>query len=439
MIGTVLLTVAVLGAPLDAPAATTTRANPSLFHRAIAGNEVTVRGQSAEFTGPVLGIPEEITTYYQAPTYSPNGVTPSYVDPSFGNVVPPGYGGATPGYAPQFNSTDPFLNGGVAPYGAGGYGGTPYPGTAPGVYTFGLNGPQPYGVGWVEKFNFGFTAETGTNRGGKFGTFEFDYIKELALPVANGWVFVAEPQYNLRLFNGPEVPSVTPGNAYPMAGGSLLASPELPGDVHRFGLGLKLRSPNVGGWIFEAGFNPALATDFERTLTSDAWMFDGHLAAFLQLNQRWMGAIGVAYWDRVDDIVLPYAGVVWTPNDYFEARLLFPKPRVSLFLGTPMGVATWFYVEGEYRVEAYQVDINGRSAVDTNANGLVSANELRNLGATRAQLEEWRVVGGLYMEGPMVTGFVEAGAAISREVKYDSAVQSFEPDSGFIFRTGIRF
>jgi hypothetical protein len=438
VIGTAILTVAVLTAPLNGASPARSTETDSRFQQALRGDEsVVVRGQSAVFTGPVLGTPESVTSYYQTPTYAPNGTTPAVTDPTFGNSVAPG--NVMP------STSDPFLNGGVDPYGAAPYGGyqpygaTPYPGTAPGIYSFGLNGPQPYDVGWLERFNVGFIATEGTDLGSKFGVFEFDYSKEHAMPLGGGWVALAEPQYNLRLYEGPAIPAVAVGGAYPVPGGIALGSPEMPGDVHRFGLGLKVRTPNVAGWIFEGGFNPAIGTDFEQSLTSDAWMFDGHVVGFLQFNERWMGAIGAAYWDRVDDVVLPYAGIVWTPNEYLEARLLFPKPRVSLFLGTPFGIPTWAYVEGEYRIEAYQVDIKGPGAVDLNADGIVDANELVNLGPSRVQLEDWRVVGGLQMEGAFMTGFVEAGAAIGREVKYDTAVRSFKPDSAFIFRMGIRF
>ncbi|MFT3772271.1 MAG: hypothetical protein QM820_43275 [Minicystis sp.] len=102
----------------------------------------------------------------------------------------------------------------------------------------------------------------------------------------------------------------------------------------------------------------------------------------------------------MDDIVLPYAGVVYTPNDLWEFRLLFPKPRISYFLGTPNGVATWVYVQAEYHVEAYQVDTYpGR-------------------GQDRVQIADWRVVGGMRFEAGWLTTFVEAGYVFDRKVEF---------------------
>ncbi len=432
MTGTVLLTVAALAAQAAGDSVAVSRSPASPFARAIAGQSATVRGQSTTFTGPVLGTPQPVTTYYQTPTYG--SPTPAYTDPSFGNVMP---GGVAP------YSSDPWVNGGVSPYGGmSPYGaGNPYPGTVSGAYSIGLNGAQPYKFGWTERADVGWIADADTNipGGGKMNVFELNYEKELTVPVFGNWIFSAAGQYNLRLFDGPYAKRVAVGDPFPAPGGFLNAAPELPGNVHRFGLGLTLRTPSIGPWTFEGGFNPSLATDFQSSLDSDAVLFDGHLVAFLRPNPVWTFAIGAVYWDRVDDMVLPYAGVIFTPNDYLEVRLVFPKPRVSLFLGTPMGLPTWGYVQGEYHVEAYQVGINGPAANDFSGGGLVNANELIGIDSRRVQLEDWRIMGGFYTEGPAWTAFIEAGAAIEREVKYSATVQGFDVDPAFLIRMGFRY
>lgn len=443
MTRTVLFTVAALAAFPSADAASLPGAD-SRFQAALQGDESVVRGQSGGFTGPTLGTPQPVTTYYQTPTYTPNGgaavgaetysgaATPMYSDPTFGGMTTPGYGNAAP------YTSDPFLGGGMDPYGGAG---SPYPGTAPGAYTFGLNGPQPYKYGWTERLDAAWIAEAGTNAaGGDVGVFELNYEKDWVTPIFGNWIFMASPQYNLRQFDGPFSPRIAPGDAFPAIGGRLDASGELPGDVHRFGLGLKLATPSVSGWQFEFGFNPALTTDFEAGIGGESWLFDGHAVAFWRWSPTWMWAAGAAYWDRVDSMIVPIAGAVWTPNDYLEVRLLFPKPRVSLFVGTPMGTPTWLYVQGEYHVEAYQMDVNGAFANDTLvADGLVQAGELRSVGSTRVQLSDWRVMGGLYQEGAWVSRFIEAGVVLDREVEYESRVRGFDIDSAFLLRAGVRY
>jgi hypothetical protein len=134
-----------------------------------------------------------------------------------------------------------------------------------------------------------------------------------------------------------------------------------------------------------------------------------------------MVALGALYWDRVDDIVLPYAGIVWTPSDYLEFRLLFPKPRVSLFLGAPSGVATWAYVSGEYHVESYEIELSPPGSRD------------------QVQFEDWRVLGGLRFESGWLTSFIEAGWVFDRDVEFRSQGTDFDIDTGFIGRVGFRY
>lgn len=434
MTGTVLLTVAVLAAPVDGVPRLAEPATASPFMRALSDETTVTRGQSPAFTGPVLGAPQPVTTYYQTPTYAPPGGTPSYGDPTFG--------GAMPGTVAPYTS-DPWLGGGAMPYGASPYGApmSPYGGAGAMPYSYGLNGPQPHKFGFTDRFDTGFIADAGTNIGpnSDLGIYELNYEKELTVPVFSNWIFSIAGQYGMRLYNGPFASPVALGDTYPVVGGTLPASPELPGNAHRFGLGLKLQTPTVGGWTLEGGFNPAIATDFQTGLTSDGVLYDAHAVAFWRWNPAWMWAIGAAYWDRVDSMVIPYAGVVWTPNDYLEFRLLFPKPRISLFVGTPFGLPTWLYVQGEYHVEAYQMDMHGPAAVDTSMGGIVTPGELVGVNSTRVQIEDWRVVGGLYTEGPFWTAFVEAGAVLGRKVSYSGPVTGFDPDSAFIFRMGFRY
>lgn len=138
-----------------------------------------------------------------------------------------------------------------------------------------------------------------------------------------------------------------------------------------------------------------------------------------------MWALGAAYWDRVDGMVIPYAGVVYTPNQYWEFRLLFPKPRVSVFLGAPWGMPTWAYVSGEYHVEAYEVVVRPPGGGGSQQ--------------TRVEFEDWRVLGGLRWEAGWLTTFVEAGWVFGREVDYERVGQDFDVDTGFIARMGFRY
>ena len=304
---------------------------------------------------------------------------------------------------------DPWLGnqavppGGYAPYGSPA-------GIPQGFYTFGLNGPRPYRYGCTERVNVGWLPDSGTSSPnvGDFGIFEVDVEKEYVTPFNYNWVFSFAPQFNFRVWDGPTGAAAGPSH--------------LPGQAYRFGMNLKLATPQYGGWSGEVGFNPAIGTDFDASFGSNSWFFDAHGVVFWQYSQQWTWAFGAAYWDRVEDIVLPYAGVVYAPNDYWEFRLVFPKPRISYFLGTPYGVATWVYVGGEYNVEAYHIAL-APPGVDT-----------------RVQIEDWRAYGGLRFEAGQYVTFIEAGASLGREVKFDSpAGADFDVDEGFFTRLGVRW
>jgi hypothetical protein len=135
-----------------------------------------------------------------------------------------------------------------------------------------------------------------------------------------------------------------------------------------------------------------------------------------------MFALGTAYWHRVDDIIIPYAGIVWTPNDYWEFRLLFPKSRISYFLGNWWGGSAWVYGGVEYNVEAYQINMHVPTNLDE-----------------KIQISDYRAVFGLRSEGGGVTGFVEGGWVFARQVDFAHGTPDFNINTGFIARLGLRF
>lgn len=271
----------------------------------------------------------------------------------------------------------------------------------------GVNGARPFQYGWARKLNVAFlpkerTTSAGGGAVGQFGVFEVNSEFRHTSPLPTGWVFQFAPQFNLRNWDGP-------------------TAPDLPGDVYRFGLDLVLRSPTVGPFSAELAFNPSLNTDFDRSPGSDAWNWDGRGAIHVAAGPGTHVVLGALFWDRVDDRVLPYGGVVFkTPNDYFEIRALFPQSEVSIFLGTPWGVPQWLYVNGEYHVEAYE--IGGGSAGDR-----------------KVQLQDWRVMLGVRSDSGGVQSFLEGGWVFDREVEFGRGGGNFEVSSGFLARFGIKF
>ena len=375
-----------LSAVLLASSAAQAELNPvqySIFERALAdsGEEYTFRGQSP---GPVLMPPVESTTVFQPPPYDPNSVL---MDQNVSGGVP---------YQQPYPAPVPY-----DPWSTGNGGGlNPY-GTTPG--SPGLVGPQPYRFNtWTDRFDFFYISNSPTSSPaiGNFQMSGIDINKDYPIMLPGNWVMTPSFDYGARFLSGP-VGTATNSN--------------LPGSVNRFGLGVKLATPMTYGWGLEGSFEPWLATDFGGPVNSQSFLFDGQLAALWQMSPQMMWVLGISYWDRVDNIVLPYAGLVWTPNDYWEFRLVFPKPRVTAFIGAPFGIPTWAYGMAEYHVEAYQVDsLNAPNTQD------------------QVQFADWRMLGGLRFETSRITSFLEAGWVFDRKVKFDKYGGDFNVDSGFI-------
>lgn len=280
-------------------------------------------------------------------------------------------------------------------------------GQAPFASVQGINGAQPFRYGWTRKLDVGFLPEESTNSAGGGSTGGFEVLEvntefRYTAPLPTQWVMSFAPQFNLRTWDGP-------------------TTPDLPGEVYRFGADLQLTSPTVGPFTAEFAFNPSLNTDFDQSPGSDAWNWDGHGALLVRASPQVLAVLGAMYWDRVDDQVLPYAGIVYTPNDYLEIRALFPRSDVSLFLGTPWGIPQWLYVAGEYHVEAYEI---GNLATST---------------SRKIQLQDWRVMAGIRSDACGVQSFLEGGWVFDRSVKFSSGGGDFDISTGFIARVGIKF
>lgn len=365
---------------------------------------ISVYKPSADFQMVVRGQ----TPIYEEATPSGPGVPgtvvgPTYVVPPNGGPAPfPYNGGTVSPFQPAPLMQDPFI--GPPAFGA------PYAGMGPSHFAFGANGPQPYQFGWTVRQDAGLIPNEPTEGNlGRFGVTEFDTELEYTSALPTGAIFSFTQQYNLRLWEGPT--SDTP------------AAIGLPGNVHRFGWDFELSTPANLPWSLQLGFNPSINTDFDSSLTSDAWNWDGRGIAFYRASPHWMLALGLGYWDRVNDKIIPYAGAVWTPDDRWEWRLVFPKPRVSYYLGCPFGVPAWLYVSGEYHIEAYQVDVDRVPPA---------------MSQDKIELEDWRVVLGVRNAVGRYSSFLEGGWIFGRKVDF-LRTPGFNVSSGFILRGGVQF
>ena len=306
--------------------------------------------------------------------------------------------------APSGGVTTPFSGAGVQdPFL---YGPDPVLGEPGGTTLSGVNGPQPYRIGYTPRFDYTYLGESGTKSPnvGRFESQNFDFELAHTIPVGPGWAFTSTPQAGARLWQGPKT----------------LVSP-LPGAVYRLGWDFTLATPLHGPWSMQLDFNPSINSDFEQGLGREAWNLDGNAMLFYRSSPQLMWVLGAGYWDRVDNIVIPYAGVVWNPNDLWEFRLLFPKARASYFLGNIGPAAHWIYATGEYHVESYQIEMPGLGTRE------------------QVQIRDWRIGLGVRSDHGWYDKSLEVGYVLGRQVEFLHGTPGFDIKDTFMIHYAVRF
>jgi len=269
----------------------------------------------------------------------------------------------------------------------------------------GVNGPQPFRYGFIPRLDIGYIPESDLKSvNGGVEMFEFDKELRWNAPFSYGWVYSSAAQFDYRAWNfdGPGIPS-----------GRL--------NLYRFGWDMQLISPEVNGWQWQFQFNPAIVTDFEHPLNQYGWNFDGTIVSYYRFDQMFQMALGVTVWDRVDTFVLPYAGLIITPDDRWEFRLLFPKSRISYFLGQCGSGWHWLYVSSEFRVDSYQAEI----PPGTIGNAI--------------QYEDWRLALGLRSDHGWFDKYIEVAWVLGRNFQFAKSLPKTDIDDSVMVRAGIRF
>lgn len=377
--------------------------------------------QPPMYSSPAMGIPPAGSTFAQpsmvipaggilgntpqVPIYDdgPQTVSGQYYDSPVGQPQqnPSTWNAFSPPILP-----DPFAAGGAqqpyAPYG-GGYGVSPNPYDIPagGFSTYGANGPAPYRQGWQNSLEVEWLwgSATAGAGGGNSSQFGVNYDLAYTTPFIPGWLLTWTNEFRLRNWSGPR------------------GGPGLPGKAFRFGWDFELATPKTGPISMKLGVTPSINTDFDGSLGAAAFQLDGRALFIFQMNQYWDLVLGAAYWDRVDDRIIPYAGLVYR-DDFWEWRIMYPESTVSLFLGNEALGSKWAYMRAEYHVEAYDVRTAGG-------------------GSDQVELEDYRLMFGFRMDGGLSSWFTEAGWVFDRNIDYGLAANgSYTQNTTAMIRTG---
>ncbi len=271
-------------------------------------------------------------------------------------------------------------------------------------------GPLPNRAGCVQQYQFGGMPFSSTNNGwGHFGEETFDlswkYVASLApAPL----IFSFTQQYDLRLLEGPSSPpGIPPTN--------------LPGALDRIGWDFELKTNLPTQWNAVIGFNPSIDSDFQKSLSKEAYNWDAR-AAFLYSPQPDLTfVLGVFEWDRINVQVLPWVGAIYRPNPYWQFDLVFPQFRVATFLWDEWGFKTMLYGRVEYHSEAYQI-----------YNPVLAQRD-------QVQFTDWRALLGINKDRGEFDYFFEGGWIFHRDVDFKNSPQGFEVTSGVIVQGGVRF
>lgn len=271
-------------------------------------------------------------------------------------------------------------------------------------FAFGNQGNQPYRFDLYSYDDFTYLP-TSPVRGvtGSFQDLQWNAWMRYSRVVAGSYIFAWTPTWNSSFWTGP-------------------SGVALPPDVDQIRSDFQVSSVQPGPWNWQVGFTPQINADFRRSLNYNAYMFDGRAVLLYQPTAQWRFAFGMAYWNRVRGMLIPYGGVVWSPNERWEFRLFFPKTRISRYWGTAWGKHLWTYASLEYNVQAYQVEIEDAGRAKTR---MQLASEQLLIGAS-AQQNNW-------------TAFVEGGFIFNRHVRFRGSTPSFGINDALMLRIGALY
>ncbi|HVA46747.1 MAG TPA: hypothetical protein VNH11_10320 [Pirellulales bacterium] len=196
----------------------------------------------------------------------------------------------------------------------------------------------------------------------------------------------------------------------------------LPPDAEQLVSDFQISSLYAGRWNWQVGATPQIDADFRRSLDHNAYMVDGRFVLFYQARPDLRLAAGMAYWNRVHGILIPYGGLIWSPDDRWEFRLFFPQTRISRYYGNVAGKDVWTYATLGYQVQAWQVTIQDQSSAKT-----------------RMQMSDVQFLLGASAAAGKWTAFIEGGLIFDRRVLFRSHAPPFTINDNLMLRVGALY
>ncbi len=177
-------------------------------------------------------------------------------------------------------------------------------------------------------------------------------------------------------------------------------------------------------WSADVSVTPGMYSDFEQG-SDEALRISGHFGAMWDWTPTAKIALGVAYLDRQDYRVLPFAGLIWEPTPDVVFELMVPRPKIArrVYWSGAMTetVQDWVYLAGE---------LGGGSWAIRRADGsddVTTYSDLRLIVGL-----ERRVLFGLDY-------YLEMAYVFNRKLEYDSPTPWLHPPETLMLRAGMTY
>jgi hypothetical protein len=213
------------------------------------------------------------------------------------------------------------------------------------------------------------------------------------------------PFYGIHLLDGPN-------------------TPDLPPRLHDAAVKFEHFRPLNDDWLLMADLTLGEFADDNSFNSSEAFRITGGGAGVWRPNDRWKWVFGATYVNRANTQILPVAGLIYTPADDREYRLVFPAPRIAWRLpwtDVPGSDERWFYLGGEFGGGAWAV---------TREDGT----------GDTLDITDWRLFMGV--ERKIVGGLsrrLELGYVFSRTLEYESDGHSIDLGDTLMLRGGVTY
>lgn len=214
---------------------------------------------------------------------------------------------------------------------------------------------------------------------------------------------------------------VTPGFAVHYLDGP--GAPDLPPRVYDAWIEWRhLRQLNEA-WAMDVSVTTGYYSDFEAD-DGDAFRITGRGVGVYTWSPVTKIVLGAGYFNRAAARVLPVGGLIVTPNESTRWELIFPSPRVAWrldSLSVPGVDERWVYIAGEFGGGVWAVERAGgvQDKIDSSDIRVLFGVEHKRPGALGSQFE--------------------VGYVFSREVEFESATPTFEPEDTLLLRFAVTY